>query len=88
MKKTTKERILDAGVKLWPNITLQAIADEAKLTHPAILYHFPGVTLKREIIKHAIKTGESRIIVQLIAAKHPAIRGMSEADRIRHFNLI
>lgn len=88
MKDTTKEKILKAGVKLWPNCTLSNIAEAVKLTHPAILYHFPGVALKREIIKYAVASDNSRIIVQLIAEKHPAIRGMSPDDRMKHFNAV
>ncbi len=92
MKETkgdkTKEKILEAGVKLWPNITAQAVAAEAKMTHPNVLYHFPGDTLKFAVAEHAVRKGESRVIVQLMAEKHPAIKNLSAADRIRHFNAI
>lgn len=92
MKKTagqkTKEKILEKGLQLWPDITLQAVAKATGLTHPAILYHFPGNTLKDAIAEHAIEQGASRVIVQLMASGHKAAEKLSMADKIRHFNAI
>lgn len=92
MKKSagekTREKILNAGVALWPDVSALAVAHAAGLTHPAVLYHFPDGTLKDAIAEHAVDVGESRVIIQLIAADHKAIKSLSAADRIRHFNAI
>lgn len=92
MKKTagekTKEKILNAGLKLWPNITLQSIADKTDMTHAAVLYHFPAGTLEYKIAEYAIEKGNSAVIVQLIATKHPAAKKLTAAQRIKHFNAI
>lgn len=90
MKKSdrTKQRILAAGLRTWPDTRLRVVADEARLTHSGVLYHFPQGTLKDEIAKHAVKSHDSKIILQLIATGHPAVRGMAPSDRIKHFNKI
>ena len=82
----TKERILKAGLLIWPNITLQAVAKVAKMTHPNILYHFPQGILKDSIAEYAVSSGNSRIIVQLMAEGHRAADRLSPAERIKHFN--
>lgn len=85
----TKERILDAGVDLWPDITLKAVADAADLKHTAVLYYFPTVSaLKTAVARHAVEKGNSRVIVQLLAQKHPSVKDMPPAQRIHHFNSI
>lgn len=84
----TKEKILKVGVKLWPHVSPTAIARELQMTHPSVLYHFPNNTLLDSIAEYAIESGESRIILQLVASKHPAAKDLSVAERIRHFNAV
>jgi AcrR family transcriptional regulator len=90
MKKSagekTREKILDSGIKLWPHITYQSVASLTGLTHPAILYHFPKGTLKDAIAEYAVKTGFSKIIVQLMANNHASIQNLSPSERLKHFN--
>jgi len=81
----TRERILKAGVELWPDVTLQAVADKVGLTHPAILHHFPQNTLKDAVAEHAVETGDSNVIVQLFASTHPATAKMTESELAAHF---
>jgi AcrR family transcriptional regulator len=88
MKKDTRTKILDAGVQCWPDISVSAIANAAGITHPAIFYYFTKDSLKLAIAKHAVETGNSRVIVQLIASRHPAINKMSAAEKMRHFNAV
>lgn len=85
---TTRERILNAAVKLWPNITLEAVAEKIGMTHPTILYHFPDDTLRDAVAEHAVAIGESRVIVALIAENHSAIGHLSVTSRMRHFKAI
>ena len=84
----TKLKILNAGLYLWPEITLENVAKAASITHPAILYHFPQGSLKDAIAEHAVHTGHSRIIVQLLGSGHKAVEKLSPADRIKHFNAV
>lgn len=83
----TKEKILTAGVELWPNVTPFAVARKIGMTHPAVLYHFPN-NLSDAVAEHAVKIGASSVVVQLMAANHPAADKLSAAERIRHFNAI
>ena len=81
----TRERILNAGVKVWPNVSLSILGRETGLTHAAISYHFPLEQLRDRVAEHAVAIGASRVIVQLIAEKHPAVAGLSGGERSAHF---
>lgn len=81
----TKQRILEAGVILWPEVSLSKVAKAVDLSHGTILYHFPKGVLRDHIAEYAVKNGESRVIVQLIAECHPAISRMSAGERNAHF---
>ena len=79
----TKLLMLDTGVKLWPNVTARAIARKIGLTHSAVAYHFKDDLLEK-VAAHAVETGNSKVITQLIAVNHKAVRKMSAADRMKH----
>lgn len=85
MKKGDKlrKKILETGVKLWPNVTTCEIARELDITHPNVSYYF-GSKLKDAVADYAVETGNSRVIAQLILTKHKAVKKMSEADRMKH----
>jgi len=82
----TRERILKAGLELWPDITQPAIADKVGITRQGVNHYFPVDVLKNAIAEYAIETECSHVIVQLMAAKDPIIDKISSADRIRHFH--
>lgn len=81
----TKIRILEAGVKLWPNITARAIGEEIGLTHPLVAYHF-GKKIKEAVAAYAVETGKSRVIAQLIATKHPSAHKLTPSERQKHMD--
>lgn len=89
VKKThgdkTREKILNAGVKIWPEMSLSKIGRETGLTHAAISYHFPLEQLRDRVAEHAVAIGESRVIVQLIAEKHPAVDHLTAGEKSAHF---
>lgn len=84
----TRIKILKAGVKLWPRISTTAIGKRVDITHAAVLYHFPDNSLLDAIAEYAVENKHSRVILQLIATKHKAVKKLSVADRIKHFNAI
>lgn len=87
--KEIKKSILRAGLVLWPNVTARAIGRRLDMTHSNVLYHFDTVdNLVSAVANYAVEIGESRVIVQLIAAKHAAINGMKAADRAKYMATI
>lgn len=84
----TKERFLKAGLRQWPNVSPSSIAFETGYTHAAVLYHFPNNSLKNAIADYAIKTNNSRVILQLIADGHKATKALTRAERLKHFKSI
>lgn len=81
--------ILETGAKLWRDdpakVTSRKIASILKMSHGGVLYHFGTVEdMRKAIAVHAIEKGDSRVIVHLIAARHPTIKHMSDADRLAH----
>lgn len=82
-------RILEMGLQLWridpTYVTARRIAHELGMSHQAVLYHFKhSKGLTDAIAFHAVKQDESRVIVHLIAMKHPTVSHMSDADKLRH----
>lgn len=87
--KTTCEKILDAGVALYPDATLQKIADRVgNITRQGIHHHFPNGTLHDAIAEHAVRTKNSRVVLQLMASGHKAVESLSPSERIKHFNAV
>ncbi len=85
----TKEKILKAGVSLWPDVTLEAVARKAKLeSHQVVLYHFPNGTLRDAVAEYAVENDFSKVVVQLIGSGHRAAKDMSPTDRARHFKAV
>lgn len=88
-KTALKRNILEAGVALWPNVTARAVARQIGTSHTIVLYHFGDIAgLKIAIAKHAIETGNSSVIAQLIAVRHPAVARMSDATAAKHLGLL
>lgn len=86
-----KQSILDMGLKLWRDnvskVTIRNIADKLHMSHANVIYHFGSMAaLKEAIAYRAVACNDSKIIVQLIANKHPAIASMSPETRSKHFN--
>lgn len=87
--KDIKERILEIGLTLWPHISAREIGRQMNMSHSAILYHFDDADgLRDAIAKHAVETGNSGIIVQLLAINHPATKGMETQLRDKHMATI
>lgn len=85
----TRKRILDAGVKLWietgGNVSPINIGAVLNMTHSAILYHYRTTgALRDAIATHAVSVGDSRVIMHLIALRHPAINDLDTEARDRH----
>lgn len=82
-------KILDAGLAIWPDITPSNVAREAGMkSHASVLYHFPRAELKNAIAEHAVATECSKVIIQLIANGHKAIRKMTKEQRDKHFKAV
>jgi AcrR family transcriptional regulator len=84
-----RKRILEMGLTLWrvdpAFVSARRIAHELGLSHSAVLYHFVTSSALRDAIAfHAVKQGESRVIVSLIGMKHPAVASMDDAQRLEH----
>lgn len=80
----TKEEILKAGLKLWPDVTPSTIATKMGITHAAVLYHFSNV--KEAVAQYAVDNDCSKVIVQMLATNHKLVKDMPAAERLRHFS--
>lgn len=83
----TRRDILETGVRLWSagvDPSARRIASELSITHAAVLYHFNSVALKKALAFHAVKTGNSRVIVQLIGLRDAAVANMGDTERMSH----
>lgn len=83
-----RERILKAGLDLWPNVTAREIGRALEISHSAVLYYYKGDGLKDAVAKYAVETGNSKIIVQLLAVGHSAVKGMETELRHKYADTI
>lgn len=84
----TRREILDAGVKLWPKVTARSVARSMGNTHAMIHYYYNAEELVDAVAAHAVDTGNSRVIAQLIATKHKAVRKLSPNERTKHLRAL
>lgn len=84
----SKLKILEAAVVIWRSdplsVTSGAVAARVEMTHANILYHFKENSLREETAKYAIEIGDSRVIAQLIATRHPLIRRKDTRWKRKH----
>jgi AcrR family transcriptional regulator len=85
--EVVRAAILRAGLALWrddpASVTLGRIGTRVGLSRQAVAYHYGGSAeaMRKAIAAHAVEAGDARVIAQLIVARHPAIEGMTDADR-------
>lgn len=85
----TKVKILEAGLKLWPNINPTNIAHEAGLSsHASVIYHYSSGELRNAVAQWAILNGHSRIILQLIGMGHDLVADMTPEEKRAHFEAV
>lgn len=84
-----KEKILNTGLKCWPDVSARRIGREMKLTHSAVLYHFGNSkALAEAVAVHAVAMGKSAVIVELIAQRHKSVATMPDKERQRHLTAV
>lgn len=89
MANDTKERILKAGLKLWPDVGPRAIGRALDMSHARVLYYFGNAAdLSDAIANYAVAQGNSKVIVQLIAVGHSAVRKMKTELRHKYVDTI
>ena len=81
--ENTRKRILESGLKLWPDVTPSSIAADLGITHATVLYHFGDV--KEAVAQYALETDYSPVIVQMLETNHKLVRNMKGDERLRHF---
>ena len=82
---TARERILDAGLRLWPDVSAHGIGRIIGMSHAGILYYFKNAAdLRYSVARHAVACGDSRVIRFLIAERHDVVSAMPELDRMQH----
>lgn len=91
--KPVRLEILKAGVELWERgeqPTASAIAKALGLAaHASVLYHFKGAAdLAASLARYAVESGNSRVIVQMIATEHPAVADMDHDRKRYHLAII
>jgi AcrR family transcriptional regulator len=83
----TRASIIAIGMQVWreqgfERVTATRVASLVGITHGAVLYHFKSTDGMRDAIAaHAVWKGDSIIVPQLIAARHPATAQMDNVER-------
>lgn len=84
-----KTEILQAGLRLWPDVSARNIGRHIGMTHTAILYHFGSAAALRDAVAvHAVRCADARVIPALLVERHAAVAGMSIADRAAYLRAV
>jgi AcrR family transcriptional regulator len=86
--RKTRDKILEAGVAVWPDVTARSISRQIGMTHPAILYHFPNGSLRESVVSYALKNRCSRVIAHLIVTGDKSVSDLSSQERQQHLSAI
>lgn len=82
MSSKRKQAILDAGLRMWPDVSARAIARELQTTHSACLYHFGSTAaLRAAVAVEAVRVGDTRVVPMLIVGRHEAAASLGESER-------
>lgn len=84
--QNVKLAILTTGLLIWRELGMRAVSAREigrrlKMTHGAILYHYPAKELHDALAVQAVKTGDAVIIPQLIGMGHSATAKLTTAER-------
>lgn len=79
----TREKILRAGLEMWPNVTALGIAKKLTIKHTTVLYHFKDV--RKAVEQHGLDNDISKIIVYLIITNDKRVSNMSDTLKTEHF---
>lgn len=65
-----RARILQAGVRAWPNFGVRAIARDVGMSHGAVLYHYgSAAALKDAITAHVLNNKKPAELIRMIEKK-------------------
>ena len=76
----TRKKILDAGLRSWPDVSSRRVGDESGLTHSAVLYHYPANSLRDAVAQHAIDVRDVRVLRFLFAEEHRFVDGLDPVE--------
>lgn len=85
--RLTREAAIAAGLLLWRErgeaaVTTTAVGKACDVTHSALYNLFKDADqLRRAVADEAVRLGDPRVVAQLIATRHPAVAGMTAAQR-------
>jgi AcrR family transcriptional regulator len=83
----TRRCILEAGMRLYPHLTLRAIGRECDpaLAHGTLIYHFKNFELLvLDIKRYALHMENMPIILQLLDSNDPVTHDLKPEERERY----
>lgn len=72
-----KTKILNAGLVLYPDVTITTIAEYLNTSKPSVHYHFKADEIRAAVEEHAVQKDNQRVISKMIALK---------SDRVAHWD--
>lgn len=79
-----KTKILDAGLKLYPNVTVTKIAKALNTSRSRVFYHFRASEIKDAVEEYAIEVDDKYVIAQMVAARTELVKDMSDKEKLRY----
>ncbi len=79
-----KDKILKAGLKLYPNVTITSVADMLEVSKPSVFYHYRADEIKEAVEEHAVEIDDIQVIAMMITSMNERVDHMSNKDKLKY----
>lgn len=79
-----KTKILDAGLRLYPNVTITRVAELLEVSKPSVFYHFNAAEIKEAVEEYAVEIDDKQVIAQMITAKSGGVSHITDKDKLKY----
>lgn len=79
-----KHKILDAGLQVYPNVTITNIANVLGVSTPSVFYHFKSNEILEAVEEYAVEIEHKQVIAQMITAKSDKMNFMTDKEKLKY----
>ena len=79
-----KHKILDAGLQVYPNVTITNVAKVLGISPPSVFYHFTGDEILEAVEDYAVEIEHKQVIAQMITAKNERVGELTDKEKLKY----
>lgn len=79
-----KNKILEAGLRTYPNVTITNVANYMGVSKPSVFYYFRANEIKEAVEEYALQVDDKSVIAQMITSKVERVGHLSEKEKMAY----